>query len=415
MKRVASKVARQAPPIAWRERKISRLEADLRRLQGKVGWNESERQRLEQRLTRSLRRVEKFREKNENLRHLHAQLNETVAERTEELRAAEAAHTRDKKRLEGPSFLTLLAAYREFYDLRFEAETLDGIPMWQMPYKLRNYALAQSHGISTPNIHQVWGDPEDIDLSSIPAQRIVLKSDGGHSGHGVFVLERSPSGWTTLDGLLRFEGQKPAPEILERFAEWHGPYFAEEFLESTTGALVPEDIKVYTMYGEPQQILLMQADEQGSMSRKEFTRRYLGPQGDDLGKVAEMGTHNPDISAPENLEEISETARHLSRAAGMPFVRVDLYQTPRGLVLGELTPTPGGRQRYRREHDEKMGRAWIRAEVRLQQDLAAGRPLGSLYGRKKYTWWYDGVLTSQNGTSPDTWERTHRPCNTWCY
>lgn len=419
MRHLGGKVVRRLPPVARRDRRITDLGTELQRLQGKNRWSEEERSRLEDRLQRSLRRVETFRELSERHERQKLRALKEKDQEAEGLRARIEDLEEDLERahryVEGPSFLTLLGAYRESYEQRFEHPAQDGLSMWQLPYKLRNYSLAQSHGVSVPKVYRVWSRSEDISLDAIPADQVVLKSDGGHSGYGVFILRREEDGWTTLDGTIKFRGETPAQKIRDRFEQWHGPYFAEELLESSSRSVVPEDIKVYTAYGKVLQILLMQASEDGSMHRKSFTRRYIGAQGEDLGKIAEMGTHHAGIPAPENLLKITETAEHLSRAVGMPFIRVDLYQTPHGLVLGELTPTPGGRQRYRQEHDASMGLEWIKAQVRLERDLAAGRPYGSLYGESEYTWWYEGLHESVEAKQVSGWARVHLPCAQWCY
>lgn len=418
MKQVGARMVRRLPPVVSRDRRIKELELEARRSAGKIRWSEEQRARLEDRLNRALRRVETFRERSEFLERQKLDAIRTkdleLHKLQEHIQRLEADLRRSRSRLDKPSFLTLLVAYRELYEQRFAASAPDGLSLWQMPYKLRNYSLAQSHGIGVPEVYRVWEHAEDIRLSSLATDKLVLKSDGGHSGHGVFILQRTPDGWETLDGTIQFQDDAPPPEILERFSQWHGPYFAEELLEGTSGAVIPEDIKVYTAYGEVLQILLMQAGGEGSMDRRSYTRRYLGANGEDLGRVAEMGTWNPDIPTPENMDHITETAQYLSRAVGMPFVRVDLYHTPRGLVLGELTPTPGGRQRYRAEHDAYMGLEWVKAQARLEQDLAAGRPYGSLYGRQKYTWWYD-QFTQPGKENPPMWSRPRQSCEEWCY
>lgn len=404
MRNVGSRIARRLPPVVTRDRRIKELEIEARRSAGKIRWNEEERARLEDRLNRALRKVETFRERSELSER---QKLEAVQTRDQEImtlrntvKSVEEDLRRSRARMDKPSFRTLLVAYRELYEQRFDASASAGVALWQLPYKLRNYSLAQSHGVAVPKVYQVWKRPEDITLSALSAQKVVLKSDGGHSGHAVFILQRTSDGWETLDGSIRFPGDQPSSEILDRLQRWYGPYFAEQLLEGTSEAAIPEDIKVYTAYGKILQVLLMQAGTDGSMDRRSYTRRYVDATGEDLGRVAEMGTRNEEIPTPANMGEIAETARQLSIAVGMPFVRVDLYQTPHGLVLGELTPTPGGRQRYRAEHDAMMGLEWVRAQARLEQDLAAGRPYGSLYGDHEYTWWYDETSRSAQDRPP---------------
>lgn len=409
------RIKQQVPGISWRDNKIASLEAELAELKE---TSTRDGLRLEASLGRALRRLEDARAETRTAARTAQEARIEADAQTKKFeRSIQAERDRiqaERERLAGPSFQAQLGGYRELYEQRHQARSLDDVAQWQLPYKLRNYSLAQSHGFRTPKIYQVWEQPEHIDLAEVDAEELVLKSDGGHSGRGVFVLRRTVSGWSSLDGSLQFHGQRPPEEVVEQLGEWHGPYFAEELLKSTTGTAIPEDIKVYATYGKVLQILLMQADAQGSLDRKTFTRRYLAPDGTDLGLITRAGTHNPDIPVPENLADIVQSAEHLSRAVGIPFVRVDLYQTPAGLVLGELTPTPGGRQRYTREHDQHMGREWVAAQIRLERDLSRRRPVGSLYGRRKYSWWYDQAANDDDGLHPSNWNRTARACKQWC-
>ena len=81
------------------------------------------------------------------------------------------------------------------------------------------------------------------------------------------------------------------------------------------------------------------------------------------------------------VPELLEAGRVLAKAVPLPFVRVDLYATTAGVVVGELTLGPGGDQYLRAEEDVRLGRMWERAQVRLEMDLASGaRPYGIVAG-----------------------------------
>ena len=76
-----------------------------------------------------------------------------------------------------------------------------------------------------------------------------------------------------------------------------------------------------------------------------------------------------------------EHARVFSKAVPLPFVRVDLYGTTKGIVMGEITLLPGGNQHYIPVQDARLGKMWEEAEMRLQIDLARnGRPYAILPG-----------------------------------
>src|SRR5699024_3418748 len=75
-------------------------------------------------------------------------------------------------------------------------------PLRQIPNKLRNYQLAQSHGIRIPQILELCPDAGSIDLATMP-DKFVLKSNGGAGGQGVFPLQRTAEDAFTIAGATR--------------------------------------------------------------------------------------------------------------------------------------------------------------------------------------------------------------------
>lgn len=286
-------------------------------------------------------------------------------------------------------------------------------PLRHLPFKLRNYRLGQSHGFAVPEVLATWSRPEDIDVSGLP-DTFVLKSDGGAGSHGVLPLRRTAAdAWTTADGDRTLTAAEVTDHFVSRARDSRisGPYFAEEFLEQPGAGPIPDDIKVYATYGEVQQVLLRRVDRHGDLSQTR--RRYLDAGGTDLGQVAVGERLDPSIPVPSALPEIVRLAEHLSRAVGVPFVRVDLYETPRGVVLGEVTRSPGGKQALRADHDEAMGLGWERAAYRLDLDLLAGRPPGVLHGPHPAPNHYPAGHRSQ-GDDPGLWQPLVVPCEQWC-
>lgn len=255
-------------------------------------------------------------------------------------------------------------------------------PQRHLPFKLRNYRLAASHGIATPRVLGVWSKPGSIDLDGLP-ERFVLKADGGAGSKGVLPLQRIDDGrFESVDGAKQFNADEVRDLFNEQVAasKVSGPYFAEEFLVQPDGGSIPDDVKLYVCYGEVLQVLLRRVSEHGNLAGN--THRYLAADGADLGDVALGKKIDPLIPVPAGLPEMVRQAQLLSRAVGVPFCRVDFYQTAQGVVLGEITRAPGGNQRYRDDHDEAMGLTWEAAQWRLEMDHLAGRPFGVLHGTR---------------------------------
>lgn len=270
-----------------------------------------------------------------------------------------------------PSFRRYVALDRRLADLgiRLESKT----PRLAVLQKLYAQDIARACGVATPQVFATWATAEGISLGELPNE-FVLKSAGGASSRGVLPLRRTTGGYE----LISHDTRLTEDDVREHFLDQTGsrrlraPFFAEELLRGTTGDIIPLDIKVYAFYGEVGHVLLRRVVRHGDP--ESVTARYLDADGADLGPLTPDRTIDASIPIPARLPDALDAARRLSVAVRLPFVRVDLYETERGTVFGELTPRPGGPQRYRREHDRLLGAMWEEAQARLERDLAAGAP-----------------------------------------
>lgn len=280
----------------------------------------------------------------------------------------------------------------------------------QLPRKLRNLELAASHGVGVPEVYRVWPDLDSLDLSELPDE-FVVKSDGGAGSVAVFPLARAAQGRYRLVGA---PGEYTAAELVARFRELgnraRAPFFAEELLHGVDGGPIPDDVKFYMFYGRVGQILVRTVATHGRAST--IRLKFIDEEARDFGEVAIGRPHDPSIAIPASLTEMTAAAKHLSRAVGLPFCRVDLYETSSGVMLGEITRAPsGGNEYFTTAQDQLLGRHWIDASARLTADLGAGRPMGPLFGERA-----DLHLYSPSGRprDPATFPRTVRPCSQWC-
>jgi hypothetical protein len=252
------------------------------------------------------------------------------------------------------------------------------LPHWSLPHKLETYRVALSHGVRIPTVYAVWQTLEEIDLTRLP-ETFVLKSAGGSTSRGVFPVRRDGAGYVQVDGSRTFTAAELV-EALARLAEQgksRSPYFAEELVQDHSGSALPHDVKLFCYYGEVGQVLIRDVPVHGEDAS--LRKRYVRPDGTDLTEeVTEV--QDPSLPLPPHFEELLRVGERLSLAVPLPFVRVDLYDTPHGVTMGELTLVPGGRQAWTLEHDTFLGRMVEAAEVRLWRDLATGRPFRTLYG-----------------------------------
>ena len=68
------------------------------------------------------------------------------------------------------------------------------------------------------------------------------------------------------------------------------------------------------------------------------------------------------IERPDDLDEMIELAEKLGKYyyeyTGIPFVRVDLFSTNRGIIFGEYTGGPNGGKHITHEYQKLFGKYW---------------------------------------------------------
>lgn len=282
-----------------------------------------------------------------------------------------------------PSFVTELFAARRIRQ-RLSDQGLKNHPRREIPKKLQNFALAATHGVQPPTIHAIWRTAEEIDLSQLP-ETFVIKSNGGAGSRGVYPLRRVDGETDTFEITDETRRRITGAQVVRNLttdAKLTGPWFAEELLVPDVGdSALPSDIKIYAFYGQVgygfARRTPLHRGAQGWQQKLEF--RHFDGEGKDIEMREDPSRR--DIPVTPHLPEMLEHARVLSKAVPLPFVRVDLYGTTKGIVMGEITLLPGGNQHYLPVQDARLGKMWEEAEMRLQIDLARnGRPYAILPG-----------------------------------
>ena len=178
----------------------------------------------------------------------------------------------------------------------------------------------------------VWDKPEDIDWDSLPNQ-FVLKTTHGGGGGGVVICKDK----TTFDKASAIAKLKEsmASDIYSGLREW--PYknvpkriIAEKFMAPEKSPAPKDllDFKFFCFNGEPKFLYVSDTPSHSltflntDWTITDFGRDDYHP----LNKIPEK---------PENLEEMLTIASKLS--AGIPHVRVDLYNIDKHIFFGELT------------------------------------------------------------------------------
>jgi hypothetical protein len=233
--------------------------------------------------------------------------------------------------------------------------------------KLKAYSFAQSHGVRVPRILGIWNSPGKIDWSLLP-DHVVIKSNTGSWGEGVFPLQRVDGAWTVFTTSTPIAPEDVVGRLDERRAGGRigGPFFAEELLDGGRDNALPVEVRVSAFYGEVSHALLRHVPEVGN--RESVKARRIMIDG-----VAIKGEEAADdIDVPDSLDELVEVARRLSLHIPRPYVRIDLYDVAGEVVFGELTPRPGSPSSVGAELDRRLGELWERAQARVLNDVIDG-------------------------------------------
>jgi len=195
----------------------------------------------------------------------------------------------------------------------------------------------------------VYEHADDIPFDQLPA-RFVIKATHG-SGWTLLCFDRNHYDWEQAKKRIAHWLSSNFFRVGREWAYRDVPprVVCEEMIDDGSGQ-PPPDYKIFCFHGEPR---LIQVD----LNRFSGHRRNLyDTQWNLLPTEFEYPVGDPELAAPPNLGKMLNVAKLLS--ASFPFVRVDLYSTPRGVYFGEMTffPEKGvGRFRPYR-FDEEFGR-----------------------------------------------------------
>ena len=198
--------------------------------------------------------------------------------------------------------------------------------------EVREYVKSKGLEHILPECYGVWSSADDINFDELP-NRFALKTNHGCGNHIICknkeelkITEARSQLNTTLSKVF---------SIREPHYQYISPkVFAEEFIDDGKGK-VPTDYKFMCINGEPLCILVCRDRKDGGKLPKLSTYSVTWEQLDWI----RFNRDNKILAKPENLEEMVEVAKILSK--DFDFVRVDLYDcNSKGVVFGELTFTP---------------------------------------------------------------------------
>lgn len=238
--------------------------------------------------------------------------------------------------------------------------------------KLEGYRIARENQVQTPEVYQVCRRGSEIDFSRLP-RRYVVKPNHLALGLGVLALDR---GLNLLDG-RRYDEAAIRALMDEMMAKVYDAESAqqhidrrilvEELLRPEGGSKrLPDDYKCYVFAGRVELIEVIRQRDL-SLLRRLVSRERRGLRVNFLTRDWEPVRENILIEEPIRgpvpfppprcLPELIAAAERLGKAFG-EFLRVDLYPTDKGPVLGEFTLHPYGGRFFSDYGNRLLGELW---------------------------------------------------------
>lgn len=268
-------------------------------------------------------------------------------------------------------------SYLELLKLRLEGHEAN-VPFF-IGAKHQVRKVAKLLGIRTPEIFYT-GPLSGVPWDNLPSE-FVLKPTFASTSIGIFLVESHDGAWR--DAVSRRPLTKEEIIDKERLVsarffngdEAKGDFIVEKLLRDRDGTIPPRDVRVNAFFGEIGMIYL-----DDHLTGKVATASYFDGNFVPFEDVAQRygianGTEERqrivNSPTPETANEILRVAKLLSLALPTSFARLDFYDTPEGVYLGEITFTPGAFY-YRNAklmhplEDHRLGVIWKSAIERFR-------------------------------------------------
>lgn len=213
---------------------------------------------------------------------------------------------------------------------------------WFLHDKLKCYSFCRENDLATAVVLREFNTPDEMTLAGLPDD-FVIKPSGAHSSRGVMVLTRTAEGFhdhlrnrpVTTEEVLTLQA-KHYEETKFSFNK----IIVEEKIVDKEGFAVPRDYKAYAFHGNI--ALILEINRNTKPPTVGWFDGEFQPVTD--GRV----TSNPKLvterpaTRPADWDSVLAFARKVSLTLPTPFASIDMYSTPKGPIVGEVTLAPGG-------------------------------------------------------------------------
>jgi hypothetical protein len=291
-----------------------------------------------------------------------------------------------------PSFLELLR------QLKAERPWTD--PIWSVNAKLDSRLHVQRHCrlCRLPRLYEVRHELAGIREPGY-ADRVVVKPNQGAVARGVLPLALVPRAEGYLGANEWFAGTGEGTVPWDVWVEWltwkahaaqhnprtpghpdnvAGPWLVEEWIhpapsqevplawrgymrwrQAEEAPILPDDWKAYVIHGRVQFWAQFRRDPGAPRDSGRVAVCYWTREHERIPYGIKRDRRPADLPAAQHPEALTAAAEELASTLPAPFVRLDFYDDASGPVFSEITPEPGGSNRFLAEWDERMGRAWL--------------------------------------------------------
>lgn len=280
---------------------------------------------------------------------------------------------RASRRAAGPEFADLLEARGDWLYRNLPEQAAEYI--YDLHAKDKQKRLAKRLGLSVAEeyLTHVPLARALAFIESTHVDHLVLKPNNGKSAAGVFCLIREGSAYRELkSGKLR-----TALRLRELADETYGKlgraddWLVEELLVNPVDEAQPAlDYKFFCFHGRVE--MIFQKGEVVLGKRRKAAVRFYDREGVPVDTGLRPEAVSDQLSLPGSTDAMVAEAERVSGLITTPFMRVDLYDTHRGIVLGEFTPGPGRMYQLNAEWKARLTRRWHETADALQVALASG-------------------------------------------
>lgn len=217
-------------------------------------------------------------------------------------------------------------------------------------YHVRAYVESKGCSEILNTLYGVYDDVSQIDFSALPDSFVLKTTDG--CGTNIICRDKAAIDVKKTEAQLQYwMTHKYGWETAEvHYLKIKPKIICEKIIETTDGTM-PNDFKFFCFNGEPKFFYYGYDRENG------FKKLHCDLKWNVIDITKEKATVSPSENMkPSCFNEMVEYAKILSQ--GIPFVRVDFYDSNGKAVFGEMTftPTAGMSEIYTEEAAMCMGK-----------------------------------------------------------